>query len=408
MKILMVHKFYYVEGGAERYVFNLTHLLEKKGHTVIPFAMKHEKNFETEYADYFADTLQVDQVKSGFGLSDRISSIKQFIYNKNAQVQLARLIKDTKPDIAHVHSIYHHLSPSVLDTLKEYNLPVIQTLHDYKLVCPNYIFLNGRGENCEKCKGRAYWHAVTNKCFHKSYSASALIAAEGYYHRFANTYKKNIDLFTSPSRFLGDKVVKYGFPKEKMIFFPYTLPLEDYVPNYDYDDSAIFMGRLTREKGVWSLLQAMQECRELNLKIAGTGPIENELKDYVRKNNMSNVKFLGYLNEKELKKVVAQSRFTIVPSIWHDNSPLVIYESMALGKPVLGAKSGGIPELVDNGKTGYIFEPGNVPDLVEKIRKINNDGTLKEMSYSARKRAEENYAPEVHYPQVIKLYEMIK
>ena len=168
MKILMVHKFYYVEGGAERYVFNVTDLLEEKDHTVIPFAMQDDRNFVSEYSSFFADRFGPDQMFETKSVATRMQVAKRMIFNREAQNKLARLIEETQPDIAHVHSIYHHLSPAVLHTLKKYNLPVMLTLHDYKMVCPNYILLDGERNICEACKGKHFWHATTKKCFRNS------------------------------------------------------------------------------------------------------------------------------------------------------------------------------------------------------------------------------------------------
>ncbi len=409
MKILMVHKFYYIEGGAERYVFNISDLLQKKGHTVIPFAMDDPRNFNSVYQEYFCSRFSPEQFFSTKSLKKRLYLARRIIFNQEAQQKLASLIEKEEPDLAHVHSVYHHLSPSVMHTLKNYNLPVMLTLHDYKLICPNYIFLDGKNNLCEVCHGKHFWHAVARKCFRNSYGASLLITMEAYFNYFKKSYRKNVDLFVSPSQFLADKIMKYGYADKPVLVQPYTLNTDLYQPCYEPKDYYVFMGRLTQEKGLDFLLAAAAQIRDIKLYIVGTGPLENDLKKRIDEQKLTHIQMLGYKSGDELRNIVRQAQFTIVPSIWHDNSPLVIYESMALGKPVIGTRMGGIPELIEEGKTGYTVARGDVDGLVRCIRLLaHNHPQLLELGKNARKVAENRFGFEAHYSQLLNLYEKTK
>lgn len=406
MKILMLHKFYYIEGGAERYVFNITDLLEEKDHTVIPFAMQDERNFQSEYSSYFAERFGPDQLFATKNIIKRAQIAGRTIYNRQAQEKLASLIERTRPDIAHVHSIYHHLSPSVLHTLKQYKLPVIMTLHDYKIVCPNYIFLDGQRRICHACRGKHFWHATAKKCFRNSYAASALATAEAYWNYWRKSYLNNVDVFVSPSRFLGEKVSQYGYHNKPVLVQPYTLDLRLYEPCYEPSNYYIFMGRLTHEKGVFFLLDAAKKIQGADLFILGTGPLEKACREKVKNENLTHVKLLGYKSGDELREIVRHAKFTVIPSEWHDNSPLVIYESLALGNPVIGARMGGIPELIDEGLDGFIYNRGDGESFIRHANfLIQNPEKTIAMGKYARQKAERLYGFEEHYKKLINLYD---
>ena len=409
MKILMVHKFYYVEGGAERYVFNVSDLLQEKGHVVIPFAMQDDRNFDSDYADFFSDRFGPDLLFSTRNPFKRLSIAKRIIFNRQAQEKLAQLIEETRPDFAHVHSIYHHLSPSVLFTLKQYNLPVLLTLHDYKMVCPNYIFLDGKRQVCEACRGKQFWHATAKKCFRDSYAASALVSAEAYVNKRKKSYHDNVDLFVSPSKFLADKISSYGYADKSVVVQPYTLDLNAYEPCYEPSDYFVFMGRLTHEKGVHFLLDAAKQIKGADLYVLGTGPLEQELRDRVERENLANVKMLGYKSGDELRDIVRRAKFTVITSEWHDNSPLVIYESLSLGNPVVGARMGGIPELIKEGEDGFVFDRGDQETFIKHVQYlIDHPEQAMQMGKNARQKAERLYGFDQHYAQLLQLYEKTK
>jgi glycosyltransferase involved in cell wall biosynthesis len=406
LKILMVDKYYFIKGGAERYYFELKKVLESKGHEVIPFSMDHPDNFDSEFSDSFVNNIEFNEqsrLKKIINIP-RISG--RIIYSTSAKKRIKKLIDEVKPDVAHLHMIDHQLSPSILHALKEYELPVLQTVHQYKLICPNYrLFNNSTKTICEKCLNWKYFYPIITNC-HKTRFSGALLALEMYIHKLMKIYEKNIDLFHTPSDFMKEKLSQNGIDAEKISKLYYTINLDDYPFSPTYEDYFIYMGRLSEEKGVLTLLQSMKKIKKGKLLILGDGPIKSELEQYAEQNNLSNVLFLGNKTGKKLKSIIQKSQFVVVPSEWYDNSPLVIYESCSFGKPVIGARIGGIPELVNHEINGLLFDPGNVEMLEEQImRLLENPKEVKTFGKNGRKKAEQEFHPDIHYNQISNIYE---
>ncbi|MBN2411432.1 glycosyltransferase family 4 protein [candidate division KSB1 bacterium] len=406
MNVLMIHKFHYIEGGAERYVFNLSQLLQKKGDVVATFSMHHPRNFPSPYADYFVSYFNPDQLRDSRDPIKTLKKAAKVIYNQEAQRKLAMLIEETRPDIAHVHSVYHHISPSIMKTLKEYHIPVILTLHDFKLVCPNIVFLDGKNRICEACRGKYFWKATLKKCFRESYGASLLVTLEATIHNMLRSYKKNVDLFHSPSAFLAGKISEYGYGHKPVKVLPYTLDVDSFEPRYKKSDYFVYAGRMSVEKGVLFLIDAMKRIKGKELYLIGTGPLDNVIKQRIEKEKLDNIRMLGYKSGDELREMISSAAFTVMPSLCHDNSPLAIYESLSLGKAVLGASFGGIPELVEDGIDGYIFKAGDMNDFVTKANLlIDNPQATINMGRRGRKKALQIFAPDEHYEKIMELYE---
>ena len=298
--------------------------------------------------------------------------------------------------------IDHQLSPSILHVLKQYDIPVIQTVHQYKLVCPNYRLYNPRtNQVCEKCLGGHFYHPVLERCHKDSLIASAMIAVETSLHRMTHIYDKNVDIFHTPSRFMGDKMVQAGVGKEKIRHLFYTLKLDEYEPSFEFGDYMIYLGRLAKEKGIMTLIKALARLPKSKLLIIGGGPERESLEKYVLEQRLRNIEFAGEKGGDELRSLVRNCRFMVVPSEWYDNSPLVIYEAFAYGKPVIGSKMGGISELIDDNENGFHFEAGSVEQLISKIATLESDHTLiTKFGRNARRKAEEVFEPEYHYKQI--------
>lgn len=408
MKILLANKFYYLKGGAERYYFDLKNLLEDNGHKVIPFSMEDERNFKSEYSKYFVSNVALE--KPGFSFKDIITA-GRILYSFEAKKKSEELIKKEKPDIAHINNIYHQISPSILTALKKYKIPTIQTLHDYKLICPAYI-LYSKNQICERCKKYRYYMCTLRKCVKNSYMASFVCTLEMYLHKFLKIYENNIDLFIAPSNFLREKILKWKMiaPK-KITVIPHFINLKRFDTNQQQKPEQnyfLYFGRLSREKGIDTLISAMKYVKNGKLLIAGTGPKENVLKEKVRKENLSNVEFLGYLNFKDLQKTIQKSLFTILPSIVYESFGLTILESYAQSRAVLGSNLGAIPEVIKNGKTGLLFKAGDVKDLAEKINfMLANKEKILEMGQKGRKKVESEYTPERYYRDLMKIYNLL-
>ncbi len=405
MRILQANKFHYVKGGAERYYMDVSRRLAERQHTVIPFAMRHERNEPTEYGRYFVR--EVDYHGS-LSLVQKVRAGARSIYSLETVRNVTDLVKQERPQVAHLHNIYHQISLSLVTALSRLGVPIVQTLHDYKVVCPGYLFMAG-GEICERCKGGRYWNAVSRRCLLESRAASLVGALEARIHAWLRTYEK-VAFFLCPSRFLMEKVAEHGIPRGKLVHLPYFLPLQLYNPGYERSDYFIYMGRLSREKGVATLLAALREGggAPLTCRILGEGPLESALKRQAQEWGLENVEFSGYLEGQGLHAAIRGAAFTVVPSEWYENLPFAVLESFALGTPVVGSRIGGIPEMVLGERTGVTFTPGDPLELAQALDWMEaRPDRMVAMGREARRLVEERYAPEAHLERLEQLYQRV-
>ena len=398
--LLSINNYYYRRGGAEVVFLEQNKIFEKLGWTVIPFSMKHAKNETTEWENYFVNEIE-------YGTDDEwhnkfINAFK-IIYSWEAENKLESLIDTIKPDVAHLHNIYHHLSPSILPVLKKNGVPTVMTLHDLKLLCPSYLMLNASGV-CEKCKGGHIYNVVTNKCMKQSLPLSSLIFSETLVHRLSKIYKKNIDTFILPSKFYLNKFIEWGWEPDRLIHIPNFVDVDLLKPNYQPGKYFVFFGRLSKEKGVRTLIHAAHEAN-VELKIIGNGPLEDELKSLVSGLG-ANVTFLGFQTGEALHKTIGNAKAVVLPSEWYENAPMSVMESYALGKPVIGANIGGIPELIREGETGITFESANTENLSHALIQFNSmkDEAVIEMGKTARQWVENEYTVKMYSERLHHLY----
>ncbi|MBC8184193.1 glycosyltransferase family 4 protein [candidate division KSB1 bacterium] len=405
LKILMVNKYYFIKGGAERYFFELTKVLESHGHEVIPFSMKHPNNYQTGFEEYFVSNIEFNHTSKIKKLMNSPAFAGRIIYSTSAKKKIEKLIKAVQPDIAHLHMIDHQLSASILHTLKKHNIPTIQTIHQYKLICPNYrLFNNNTNVICEKCMGGKYYHTIIQNC-HKTRFSSVLLCVEAYVNKLMKIYEKNIDLFHTPSDFMKEKLVEGGIKNEKIEKLYYTLNLDEFGFSPEYADYFIYSGRLSEEKGVLTLLKAMEGISNSRLLVVGDGPLKSELEAFAKSKNLENVQFVGKKDGDELKSIIKKAKFVVIPSEWYDNSPLVIYESFSMGKPVIGSDIGGISELINHNDNGLLVKPGGVEGLRNGIlHLLENPKLVKKFGKHARKKAEAEFDPQVHYNKILNFY----
>jgi len=407
MRILMCNSFFYLRGGAERCFFDLSALLEAHGHTVIPFCMDHPQNLPSPYADYFISYMDFpSQLAKDAGLAGKLAVAERVIYSREAKAKVARLIEATKPDIAHIHGIAHETSPSILGAIKAAGVPIVQTLHDYKLLCPNTNFV-AQGQLCEACKGHHYYNVARFRCKRGSLSASLLAAVEMYAHKAFQLYERHVDVFISPSRFLQHKVADFGI-RNPVVHIPNFLHVDTIVPDYTADDYFVYSGRLVDVKGVQTLVEAMGQVQRSHLYIAGHGELEGPLRAYVQAQGITNVTFLGHLSTTALLDLVKRARFTVVPSEWYENYPMSVLEALACGTPVIGAAIGGIPEIVEDGVNGLLFASGKRDELAAKINYLLDHPELAAtMGRNGRQQVEAVNAPQPHYERTIEIYEQL-
>lgn len=405
MRILQVNKFYYPKGGADKYFLDLESSLKKAGHEVAVFSMIDKKNLPSPFADYFVSNFDFNNLT----WHQKISAPARIIYSPEAKKKFRLLVENFKPEIIHIHNIYHQISPSILDVAREYQIPVVMHLHDYKLICPNYsLFANGKP--CEDCLPGKYFHCVKKRCFKNSLLKSLLVSLEMYiHHRVLKIYEKSISAFIAPSLFMKNKVVDSGWPSEKIsvIVNPYPEVTEEGNNNLtEKKDYLLCFGRLSAEKGIDVLIKASQNS-QLSIKIAGSGPEEENLKQ-LAKEVESPVEFIGFKGESALSKLISEAKAIVIPSVSYDNMPLSLLEAMHLGKIVIASKIGGIPEIITDGLNGLLFEPGNSNDLISKIKYLNNlsEEEIINLEKSARQRVE-NYSLENNCQSVADIYRKI-
>lgn len=402
MKILNINKFYYRKGGSEAYYFALADLLKENNHEVIPFSMKDNKNYETKYSKYFIENISYENM----GIKEKAINGAKLIYSVEAKKKVKNIVNDNNPDIAHLHIFQHQLSPSILKEIKKSGTYVVNTVHDLKVICPNYKMLND-GEICEKCKSDKFINCLKSKCIKGSTVNSMLNTIEAYTHRILKSYDY-VDKFICPSEFYMNKFIEFGIPKEKVVHIPNFVDVSKFNPNYEHEDYFVYFGRLSEEKGINTLIKSMKHVNKSKLIIVGTGPIEKELKEFVVKENIKNVEFVGFKTGNELENIIKQSRFIVIPSEWYENAPMSIIEAMAYGKAVLGSNIGGIPEFIEDNHTGMIFKTKDEIDLANKINYlIDQENQTIEMGKNARIRAEKLYDKTVHYEKIMDLYNQV-
>ena len=366
MKILLVNKFFYLKGGAERYLFSLSDALRSLGHQVIFFSMQDEKNLSCEQSKYF-----VSNVAMHGSFKSKYNMVAHIAYSKEAYKKMTQLLNDEKPDLVILNNIHKQITCSIIDAIKYYksDLPIYWVCHDLITICPSYTMLDGQGNICEKCIHGDFKNCFKNKCIHGSTLMSYLSYYEAKQIKKHKWYDK-VDLFVCPSDFYKKKLEESGYIKSKIVWMRNPLSLDTKYELNDHDDGYIlYFGRLSKEKGIKTLIDSMKDIN-YKLIILGTGPIEEELHEYVKNNNISNVEFKGFQQGEALTNYIRNARCVVLPSEWYENGPYSAMEAMSLGKPLIVSNLGGLPELVEDTKNGYIYKTRD--ELKDKMRSMIN------------------------------------
>ncbi len=405
MKILYINNCHYRRGGADVVYLNTGELFEKMGHEVYYFSTVSAKNEDSNSSEYFVK--DVDALHVGF--LKQLFYTPRKLYSPASAKNLAGLLKKTKPQVAHIHLYKGGLTASILPVLKKHKIPTVITLHDYSLLCPRNIFLDGNGNLCEKCLTLTTLNCVINRCNRKNlfYSTinylefelnNSLMHSEDYFDRIICVSKFNFNKHLSRKNLVSHLRHLYNF-------FP---KLSEAIPDHRKGDYFIYFGRLSKEKGILSLLKAWKLVdKDLRLLVVGEGTMQNEIVSEINNSGLANVELLGYKTGIELKELILKSSFVLVPSEWYENNPMTIIEGYALGKPAIGSNIGGIPELISENETGYLFESGNIAQLAAKIILASqiSDEEYKKMSVNARQFANTNFDEMEHYKNLLKIYE---
>ncbi len=404
MKILIVSNFYYNRGGDCTYLFLLKKLLEDKGHKVIVFSMNHPLNFESEYSEYFVSYINFPDELKNISISTGFDVVSRTVFSLEAKLKIEKLIEEEKPDIAHLQNIYHHITPSIFYPLKKNKIPIVWTLHDYSIICPNTSFLS-HSTICERCKKRKYFWPPLVKCKKNSFSASTMAAVETSLHWIMNI-NDLVDIFIAPSEFLRIKMIEYGFQKDNIVCLNNFNDVELSNESDDSGDYYLYIGRLSEEKGLRTLIDAALKANSGKLKILGDGPLKNELISYVKsKTENNNIEFMGHVSHKNVIELLRKCSFIILPTECYENFPYSIIEAFACGKPAIASRLGGIPELVRNWETGLLFEPGDSDNLSLKIKFfVNHPLKAAEMGRVAKKFVEQELNGDKYYVRLNEIY----
>lgn len=399
-KLLSVNNYYYPRGGAEVVFLEHNALFEQAGWQVTPFAMRHEKNLPTAWSEYFIEEIEYG---AAYGWWEKVRRIPKTIYSLEAQRKIAAVIARVRPDLCHLHNIYHHISPSVLSVLHGNGIPVVLTLHDLKLACPAYKMLAHDGI-CERCKGGRLYNAAVHRCVKNSYAVSTLVAFEAAVNTLLGSYRKYVDRFVVPSRFYLEKFVEWGWDRRRFVYVPNFVRTSAFIPGFDAGDTFVYVGRLGHEKGIATLIRAAAKAK-VRLRIVGTGPEEQALRS-VAENAGGDVEFAGFLSGAALHDAIRSARAVVLPSEWYENAPMSVLEAYALGKPVIGAAIGGIPELVQEGVTGATFTSGSIDDLAGTLTVFAgyDGGRIADMGRAGRLWMEQDFSDRCYLDRMLAVY----
>ena len=398
MRTLIINKFLYANGGSETYIFKLGEHLQKMGHEVQYFGMEHKGRCVGNRVNAYTSDMDFH---GGSKLSKLTYPIKT-IYSKEARVQLRKVLDDFQPDVCHLNNFNYQLTPSmILEIVKwrketNHQCKIVFTAHDYQLVCPNHMLNNpNTDQNCEKCLGGHFMNCMKGKCIHGSTAKSAIGMMEAEFWKWKGTYKY-IDTMICCSEFMKSKM------DSNPLFATKTVAMHNFIDKVEWKetekkDYVLYFGRFSEEKGIGTLIKVCKELPDVQFIFAGTGPLEDTIK------GVSNIKNVGFQKGAALEKLIREAQFSIYPSEWYENCPYSVMESVLLGTPVVGSKMGGIPELIEPGKTGELFEAGNVEELMKAIKKVLQ--TQDVLEKYTKNCSQVNYeTTESYYIKLMKIY----
>ena len=370
------------------------------GWDVIPFSMRHKNNKPSTWESYFVEEIEFG---NEYSLLKKLTFVPKVIYSLEARKNLQKLLSVIKPNVCHAHNIYHHITPSILSLLYQRGIPVFLTLHDLKLACPAYTMLTHDGI-CERCKNGNLYNVVTHKCIKQSRGLSTIVFAEALLHKLLDSYTKNTMKLISPSKFYIEKFVEWGFNRDKFKYIPNFVQIKTESENYNVGKSFLYFGRLSPEKGLKTLITAAS-LANVQIWFAGNGAMESELKKYSEELNVE-AKYFGHLSGENLYEKISNARCVVLPSEWYENAPLSIMESYILGTPVIGADIGGIPELIKNEETGFIFKSGSSESLAAVMLNVSNmpDSQINDMGHNGRNWMLKEFTAKIYRDRLLSLY----
>jgi glycosyltransferase involved in cell wall biosynthesis len=398
--LLSINNYYYPRGGAEVVFLEHNRAFQEHGWNVVPFSMSHQKNLESKWDKYFVEEIEYGE---NYSFGELIRKIPKTIYSFEARRKLDELLSVKRPSIAHAHNIYHHLSPAILGLLRKRGIPVVLTVHDLKIACAAYNMLAQDGV-CERCKNGRVYNVILHRCIKNSLPLSGIVMLENVLHRILRSYVKNVNVFISPSLFYIRKLADWGFDVSSFVHVPNFVDVVDVVPGVTTGKSFLYFGRLSKEKGISTFIKAAVKA-SVPVWIVGDGAEERSIRTLSEELG-GNIKFFGFLSGEKLHNVIRSSRAVVLPSEWYENAPVSVLEAYALGKPVVGARIGGIPELIRDGETGYTFESGSVDDLASTLETVRDlpDSKIDEMGKYGRNWVEKEFTLKLYVQRVQQIY----
>lgn len=409
MKILIVTSNWYPSGGDWTYINSICKLYETKGHDIIPFAMNDIRNIKTNFEKYYINNINYNDLNKNKSITSAIKVIANSIYSFDAVKKIKLLLSENVIDIAQLNNIHNIHTPAIINVLKSKKIPIVWRVLDYKIICPNRTFLSN-DKICEACFKTKYYNCFLNKCKKNSYSASLITTIESYFNKIM-PYYEHVDKFLFQSKFSRDLFLKYGFDINKTEIIENPFDCKDIIPHFNSINSnkyVLYFGRISKEKGIFTLYDAMQKIPEINLKIVGNGPDIDESINYVNSRNIKNIEFVGPKWSDELTPFLQNCEFVVVPSEWYEPNPYVVLQSFSFGKPVIATRLGGLIDMVRNNINGVLCEPFDSKSLSNAIKTLFfNSEKITELGKNARFEVEEKYNPDKYYFNSIKLFETL-
>ena len=401
--LLAINNYYYRRGGAEVLFLEHNRLFEMMGWQVVPFATRHPNNLPSAWSEYFPDEIELH---ADYGIANKLIRVPRVIYSVQTRQRMRWLLDNVRPQIAHVHNVYHHLSPSLLPLLRKRGIPAVMTVHDLKLACPAYTMLSG-GKPCERCRSGKLYNVAIHRCMKGSLALSSLVMVESYLHRLLALYEKNIDRFIVPSRFLLERLVQWGWARDRFAYIPNFVELERFKPNSSPGRRFVYCGGLVDVKGVATLVQAAIKARQ-PLTIVGSGPDEGRLRR-LSEATRADIIFTGHLPKEAVTAALQEARAVVVPSECHENAPLAVLESYAAGRPVIGSRIAGIPELVREDETGALYPTGDADALADALTRFAQlpDGRIAAMGAAGRAWVERDFNAAIYLERQLELYDSL-
>lgn len=407
MKILLLNKFYYLSGGAERYLFEWERLLRDRGHEVMVFSMQHPRNRPCAQERFFVEQVRFDARLSPWS---KAKAALHAVWCSQARTRLRALLEaEGRPDIAHLQSYMFQLTPSILRPLVEREVPLVQTCHEYSPVCVNQrLFSQHTNRICESCLERGPAAILSARCLKGSFAAGLAGYLAGVADRRWAQSRRCISRYFTPSSFMREKLVQGGLPAAHVRAVPHFIAAESLAPSDEAGEYMLFLGRLVPQKGIATFLQAAEECPNIPCRIAGGGPLEDEVRARITARGLRHVELLGHLEDEALHEVLRHARAVVVPSEWYEPFGLVILEAMAMARPVIAARIAGPAEIVEHERTGLLFAPGSAAALSDAMKRLWRDPPLAQtLGRTARQRALDNFSPARHYDTMMSHFQEV-